>query len=140
MIQSISELQAFLDGWVQDANSVKPLFEAMSASLAAMPGVGLDFKARPGISYSLRARHEAQKSRPLFVLVDIIDDDADARWMSVCFYADLVTDPEELGDTVPDGLFGEDACCFDIDQQDETLAEYMLERLAEAAVRAGSQG
>ena len=137
---SVSELDGFLDQWRQDANSVKPVFEAMRSSLAAMPGVHLEFKARPGISYSIRARHEAQKERNLFVLVDIIDDDPDARWMSVCFYADLVSDPDERGDVVPGGLFGEDACCFDVEGDDEDLRLYMMERLREAGTAAGKEG
>ena len=45
-------------------------------------------------------------------MVDIIDDDPADRWLSVCFYDELVDDPKGLGDEVPGGLLGEDAKCF----------------------------
>ena len=126
------ELAAFIDQWTEDENKLKPLFQKVCALLASMKGVSLEYKGRPGISHSLRARHAAQSSRPLFVLVDVIDDDPAARWLSVCFYADLVTDPDGLGDVVPAGLLGEDACCFDIDAP-EAMDDFLLERLQEAA-------
>jgi hypothetical protein len=132
-----SELDAFLDSWTVDQNGVKPVFTSMYEYLRACDGVSLTYKGRPGVSHSLRARHAAQNTRELFVLVDIIDDEPDARWLSVCFYADLVTDPEERGDVVPGGLMGEDACCFDVDVLDDTTMRYMLQRLQEATTAAG---
>ena len=95
--------------------------------------MGLEFKARPGISYSLRARHAAQKKRELFVLVDVVDDEPESRWLSVCFYADMVNDPDGLGDFVPQGLLGEDAMCFNLDEDSPEMREYIAARLAEAA-------
>lgn len=127
-------LNAFLEIWTNDVNDVKPLFTAMRDFLQSCDQVELDFKSRPGVSHSLRARHIAQKTRPLFVLVDIIDDDPEARWLSVCLYADLAEDPEGRGDVVPGGLFGEDACCFDIESSESQV--YMLERLREACANA----
>jgi hypothetical protein len=70
----------------------------------------------------------------LFALVDVIDDDPAARWLSVCFYADMITDPEELGDVAPGGLAGEDARCFDLESG--ARADYILERLKEAHAKA----
>lgn len=128
-----NELQQFLTAWEKGDNNVKGVFEAACALLAGISGVALDYKGRPGVSHSLRARHQAQKKRSLFVLVDVIDDDPSARWLSVCFYADLVSDPEERGDVVPGGLMGEDACCFDVDGPDEAGQAYLLARLREAA-------
>lgn len=136
---SLPELQKFLNEWTEDANAVKPLFEAACARLGAMPDVQLEYKGRPGVSHSLRARHTAQKKRQLFVLVDVIDDDPAERWLSVCFYADLVSDPEERGDVVPGGLMGEDACCFDIDSPDDEIRAYLLNRLDEAALAASKE-
>ena len=126
------ELHEFLDGWKTDPQNAKAAFVAYMDFLAAHSGMSFTFKGRPGVSYSLRARHAAQTRRELFVLVDVIDDDPAARWLSVCFYADLVTDPDGLGDVVPAGLLGEDACCFDIDAP-ETMDDFLLERLQEAA-------
>ena len=58
------------------------------------------------MSYSLRAANAKNDERPLFVLVDVVDDEPEARWLSVCFYADMVNDPNELGDFVPSGSWG----------------------------------
>ncbi len=134
-----SDLKAFLAAWDTDHKGVKPLFEKMYACLAGLENVELEYKGRPGISHSLRARHKAQKNRPLFVLVDIIDDAPEERWLSVCFYADLVSDPQNSGDLVPGGLMGEDARCFDIDEPDEEVLDRMLAMLCEAHARAALQ-
>ena len=74
--------------------------------LLTTPDVRFDFKARPGVSYSLRAANAKNDERPLFVLVDVVDDEPEARWLSVCFYADMVNDPDELGDFVRPGSWG----------------------------------
>ena len=96
----------------------------------------VSFKARPVITYSLRGTHPKQKKRPLFVMNDVIDDDPENRWLSVCFYDTLISDPEERGDFVPGGLLGEDARCFDLEGFDEELLRYIEERLSEAYQRA----
>lgn len=129
-------LQEMLAGWNADPVAARPAFEDFAARLAETPGVSLSFKARPGVSYSLRARHAAQKTRELFVLVDVVDDDPANRWLSVCFYADMVTDPEERGDFVPKGLMGADACCLTLDEDDADMRDYIAARLAEAAAAA----
>jgi hypothetical protein len=99
-------------------------------------GVSFAFKGRAGVSYSLRAKHENQKGRDLFVMVDVIDDDPEARWLSVCFYGDLITDPDEKGDLVPGGLAGDDGYCFNLDEWDENEIAYLEERLGEACANA----
>ena len=127
------EVREFLNHWQTDPLTARQAFMAYRDFLVNLSGVSLDFKARPGVSYSLRARHEAQQQRELFVLVDVVDDEPESRWLSVCFYADMITDPDELGDYVPEGLMGEDACCFNLDEDDATMREYIAARLAEAA-------
>ena len=126
-----ADLDAFLASWTEDENAVKPLFLSLYSLLQGLDGVELEYKGRPGVSHSLRALYPGRTDRPLFVLVDIIDDAPEARWLSICFYADLVTDPEELGDVVPGGLAGEDARCFDVDAP-EGMEALLLERLKEA--------
>ena len=98
--------------------------------LSTKNDVSLEFIPRPGVTYSLRAVHTAQKNRGLFVMVDVIEDSP--RWLSVCFYSEMISDPEEKGDFVPEGLLGEDAVCFDVEEYDETLIEYVELRLDEA--------
>ena len=129
----MQEVAQFTADWKADPLHVKPAFEAWGEFLAGLDDVSLDFKARPGISYSLRARHAAQKARELVVLVDVVDDEPASRWLSVCFYADMVSDPDEKGDFVPQGLMGEDAMCFNLDEDSPEMRDYITARLAEAA-------
>lgn len=131
--KAMDELMA---SWQTDPLQAREAFKQYADFLAAQEGVDFDFKARPGVSYSLRAHHKAQQKRELFVLVDIIDDEPESRWLSVCFYADMINDPDELGDFVPQGLMGEDACCFNLDSHDPDMQTYIAARLEEAASKA----
>jgi hypothetical protein len=110
------------------------VFNRLKNWLASQQGVTLDFIQRPGVTYSLRASHANQKKRTSFVLVDVIEDDV--RWLSICFFAEMTSDPGEMGDLVPQGLLGEDALCFDIDAYEEQTLQYIEERLAEACLAA----
>lgn len=132
------ELTTFLDNWSTDPNQTKPCFLTFKEHLEQLDGVRFDFTARPGITYSLRVTHANQQKRELFAMVDVIDDDPADRWLSVCFYTELVNDPERLGDEVPEGLMGEDATCFDLYESDDSLVEYIKERL-NTACEAASQ-
>ncbi len=125
----------FLESWTDDACNAKPLFMALHDCAAGL-GAALACKYRPGVSFSLRAANP-QSSRELFVLVDVIDDDPAARWLSVCFFADFTSDPEERGDVVPGGLMHMDARCFDVDDPDPALEGYLCARLREAFAAAG---
>jgi hypothetical protein len=132
------DVATFLDEWRVDPVNARQAFGDCLKFLISQDEVGLSFKARPGISHSLRARHAAQKRRELFVLVDVVDDEPENRWLSVCFYADMVTDPEGFGDEVPHGLSGEDALCLNLDEDDAAGRAYVLARLREAAAAAGT--
>lgn len=132
-------LDDFIHTWKADAKGIKPVFLQLYAYLQSLTDVTLAYKGRPGVSHSLRARHKGQRKRPLFVLVDIIDDAPSARWLSICFYADMVSDAEERGDVVPGGLSGEDARCFDVDGPGEGIEAFLLERLREAHEKAASE-
>ncbi|MGD9010541.1 MAG: hypothetical protein PVG41_21630 [Desulfobacteraceae bacterium] len=130
MGETMQELQAFVDDWADTDERNKEAFVRLKSHLDAKEGVQLEFIPRPGVTYSLRATNQNQKQRSLFVMVDVIEDDP--RWLSVCFYGDMISDPDEQGDFVPEGLLGEDAMCFDIDQYDDTLLQYVEARLDEA--------
>lgn len=132
------EVRDFLQGWTTDPLHAKEAFSEFWAYLCALPEVECSFKARPQVSYSLRAAHTGNTARPLFVLVDIVDDEPQSRWLSVCFYADMVNDPEELGDFVPEGLMGKDACCLNLEEDDPAMRAYIMARLHEAAQAAAS--
>ncbi len=129
------KLNEFLSSWKATPEGNKEAFTALHAHLTALDGVKLHFIERPGITYSLRARHEKQQKRELFVMVDVIEDSP--RWLSVCFYQDMVSDPDETGDFVPGGLLGEDALCFDMESADEKRLAYVIKRIDEAWGKAG---
>lgn len=134
---TIPELETFTSEWNADAARMKEAFIRFKDHLYAKEDIQFDFKSRPGVSYSLRAKHVKQQDRDLFVMVDVIDDDPEERWLSVCFYGDLLTDPEEKGDLVPDGLAGDDGYCFDLDEWDDNDVAYIEARLDEAFTNAG---
>jgi len=132
------ELDNFLEQWPETPEKNKAVFEHFKNYLSGKEGVTLDFLSRPGVTYSLRATHFNQKDKDLFVMVDVIEDAP--RWLSICFYSAMVTDPDEKGDWVPGGLLGEDAICFDIDEQDAARVKYIEARLEEACQKAMQDG
>jgi hypothetical protein len=131
-----AQLQDFIDGWHATPEGNRRAFLRLKDHLAAKAGVTLQFLVREGVTYSLRAAHAKQRRRPLFVMLDVIEDRP--RWLSICFYGDLVSDPQERGDFVPGGLLGEDACCFDINAYAEEDLAYVEQRIDEAHARAAA--
>lgn len=128
---SEESIQEFLDNWTNDPLGAKAFFLECKETLDGAPGVTWEFVPRPSITYSLRAESENLKEKPVFAAIDVIDDDPANRWLSVCCRAELVTDPDGLGDWVPDGFFGEDAMCFNMDEDDPRLKNYILQRVNE---------
>ena len=125
------ELDTFLAGWEDNDLQVKKSFLLLKDHLADKSGLSFIFKARPSVSYSLRVKHRLQKQRELFVIMDVIDD-PDNRWLSICFYPDMIADPENKGVLIPLGLLGEDGYCFDYEEWDEEYLHYLQARLDEA--------
>lgn len=134
----MEQVQKFIERWKKDSLGTKPIFENLFEDLLKKEEAGFEFKARPGVSYSLRGIHRSQKDRPLFVMIDVIDDDPNQRWLSVCFYGDMIQDPDALGDLIPGGLLGSDGYCFDIDASDAHLEKYVRNRIQEAYENAGN--
>ncbi|MCP4114177.1 MAG: hypothetical protein GY737_02025 [Desulfobacteraceae bacterium] len=128
----MKEIDAFLETWEETDTRTKQAFMELKEHIMAMEGVTVEFIARPGVSYSLRPKHANQTERTLFAMADVIDDDPSARWLSVCFYGDMVTDPDEEGDLIPEGLLGSDGYCFDLDEYEEQGVAYIKERLNDA--------
>ena len=129
-----TELNDFIKNWKTDELNAKPAFIKLKDKLLKKKNTILAFHSRAGITYSLRAtiKKSSAKDNPLFAMVDIIDDDPDSRWLSVCFFGKMITDPDEIGDFVPEGLLGQDAHCFDYDNQDQELLLYIEQRINEA--------
>ena len=130
-------MNTFIAEWKDSPEKNKDTFVHFKEYLSKKEGVILDFIARPGVTYSLRAVHKDQTEKELFVMVDVIEDVT--RWLSVCFYGDMITDVEEKGDFVPGGLLGEDAVCFDLEEQDDALVKYIEDRLDEAWMNAAAK-
>jgi hypothetical protein len=133
------DLQAFLEAWEEAPQGIKDAFVRLEDNLAVKNEIRFAFKARPGVSYSLRAAHPQQKERDLFTIMDVIDDEPENRWLSVCFYPDMITDPEERGNLIPWGLLEEDGYCFDLEEWDEEYLRYLEKRQDEAYASASKE-
>ena len=131
---AFDELMKVLDSWQDNHQKIKISFLKIKDTLLKRENTSLDFKSRPGVSYSLRANFKNLdgKKRPLFALVDIIDDDPQNRWLSICFYVETITDPENIGNLVPQGILGEDGYCFDLYEFEESMMSYVEKRMDEA--------
>ncbi len=129
-----NEMIETLEGWIDDPQNMKGVFIRLKDKFTSKKGAIFSFKTRPGVSYSLRANvgKAEGKDRPLFALMDIVDDQTASRWLSVCFYSDLVTDPDEEGNLVPAGILGVDGYCFDLFEYDKELVLYIEQRIDEA--------
>jgi len=134
----LRDVERFLDGWEDSAREVKKSFVLLKNYVADKTDLIFNFKARPGVSYSLRVKHRLQKSRELFVIMDVIDE-PENRWLSICFYPDMITDPDDKGVLIPLGLLGEDGYCFDFEEWDEKYLQYLLARIDEAHENASKE-
>ena len=134
---SEAEIASFLRGWESgEKQHVKKWLQLFLSTVKAMDNIELQFVSRPGVSYSIRPKNRNRKDRDFFAIIDVIDDDPAERWLSVCFYGDMISDPEERGEVIPGGLAGSDGYCFDMVEDDEGLAYYIVDRLAEAGAAA----
>jgi hypothetical protein len=124
------EITSFLNDWPDSSPQCRQAFVEILTFIRRQEGSSVEFHARPEITYSLRAVHHSQTGQSLYALVDVIEDEP--RWLSVCFYNEMVTDPQELGDCVPGGLLGEDGLCFDTETATSELLIYLKERIVEA--------
>jgi hypothetical protein len=126
----MTELDTFLDDWTDDPSGVKKAFLRLKSVLEGLGEATVSFVPRPPASYSLRA--EPPRGRPVITMVDVATFDGE-KFLSVCFYADTITDPEERGDLIPEGLLSKDGYCFDLDSDDDDAVSYVEARIFEAA-------
>lgn len=132
-----AEIDTFIGQW-NDESGMRECFIALYDSIRDIKDVELSLVARPGVSFSLRPKHIRQKDRNLFSMIDVIDDNPEERWLSVCFYEDMIEDPDGLGEIIPGGLAGADGYCFDMYEADKNLTAYIGQRLKEASLKAGA--
>ncbi len=125
-------LSEILDKWTEDEMNMKEAFIRLADRFTGKRGAFLSVVSRPGISYSLRATGKKAEDGTLITMIDIVDDDPADRWLSVCFYGDRVTDPQEEGNLVPGGLLGEDGYCFDLYENSDGIISYLEQRIDEA--------
>ena len=131
--EDFKNLSGILDKWTRDEMNMKDAFLRLANRFSEKNLAVLSVVPRPGISYSLRVRAKAEAEEgTLITMIDIVDDDPDNRWLSVCFYGDCVTDPEEEGNLVPGGLLGEDGYCFDLYENNQNTITYLEQRIDEA--------
>jgi len=133
-------LAEVLEAWPQGQDGLRRFFVGLTREAATESGVETRCFFRPGVSYSFRAALDHQgrdRKRPVFFLTDVIISPEEPWFLSVCFYEDEISDPEELGNAIPQGLFDETGYCFDVDEYDDKLWAYLKDRLAEAYRAAG---
>ena len=135
-MSNTTALDKFILEWQEEDFSIKNIFSHLKNQLEALDGTQLDFVVREGLTFSLRAHHTQNQTRPLFAIIDVIE--GEPRWLSVCFYAATIEDPDERGDFVPGGLLGEDAFCFDVTTNDPNLVEYLTARIRDAHANAAA--
>lgn len=136
-METYKEIESFIEQWPESPDRNKELFQKLYDFLKQLDGTAIDFHARPGITYSMRGVPDGESEYALFTMVDVIEDQP--RWLSVCFYEQMVTDPDGKGDSVPGGLLGEDAICFDAESYDDELLNYLCTRIAEACMAVSEQ-
>jgi len=125
---------SFLSELAEESSGMKQALERIMLALFLGEATTFYFHPRRGVSYSLRAglKGELATNRPYYAIVDIIRDSGGEPWLSVCFYADTVSDPQDFGNLIPNGLLGEDGYCFDVDPDDDNLLSYIEARINEA--------
>lgn len=127
-------LEEALDSWPAEQAELKKVFLELKSHAEGLPDALPSFVSRPGISHSLRfdiSTRPKDRKRPVFLLVDVISD-AGQYFLSVCFYQDEITDPQELGNAIPAGLFKETGYCFDVEDDDPELTAYLKKRIIQA--------
>ncbi|MCF6247395.1 MAG: hypothetical protein L3J69_08545 [Desulfobacula sp.] len=128
----MKQIDTFIHSWKETDTKTRQAFIEIYDHLKTLEDITFDFNQRPGVSYSLRPRHKNQTDKSLFAMVDVIDDEPEELWLSVCFYGEMITDPDEAGDLIPEGLLGEDGYCFDLYEYDKEEIEYLKQRLTQA--------
>ncbi len=129
MSAAIQAVEEFIAAWEASAEGNRDGFIRLKERLQAQDKGVIEFHPRPGVTYSLRGTVPTRE-QPLYVMVDVIEDTP--RWLSVCFFGEMITDPEEKGSFVPGGLLGSDAVCFDLEQCSEDDLCYVEARVDEA--------
>jgi len=136
------QLAVLISSWPEDQDGLRHAFQALVEFIQAQPDTGLSLVSREDVSHSVRAealKPAPGRNRPLYSMLDVVTPRQGPWFLSICFFEDEISDPEELGDAIPGGLYNETGYCFDLDDHDPAQVAYLKERLAEARA-ASNQG
>jgi hypothetical protein len=84
--------------------------EELTRCAAHMAAIAIEVITRQGVFHSFRAALIApgeRRVRPIYFLVDVV--------VSVCYYEDEITDPEERGNPIPEVMFQETGYCIEVE-------------------------
>ncbi|MDY6852608.1 MAG: hypothetical protein SV487_11125 [Thermodesulfobacteriota bacterium] len=135
MMDTSITLEEISASWPSGQSGLGRAFGELAGKAGRRPGTKFSLVSREGISYSFRAAlidPPRDRVRPVFFLADVIISPSEPWFLSVCFYEDEITDPKELGNPIPQGLYGETGYCFDVDDYDPGLLAYLKDRMIEA--------
>jgi hypothetical protein len=125
--------------WPEDQPGLWSIFRELVAYAQDRTASRTSIVERPGVSFSFRAepsRPVKGRARPVFFLMDAVVSEQDPWFLSVCFYDDEISDPRELGNPIPRGLYDETGFCFDVDDYNADLLKYLEDRISEAYLSA----
>ena len=74
-------VDAFIDQWPESPDGCREVFTRLFDFLKRLADTQIEFYARPGITYSLRGIPARREGYPLFVIIDVIEEQP--RWLSV---------------------------------------------------------
>ena len=133
-LEKIKGFQRVIDDWPASQDSLKHAYIELTFEVRSRSESVCEVVTRQGVTHSFRAgtSRDLKSARPVFVLIDTVVSDVDPWFLSVCFYEDEITDPEESGEAIPGGLLGETGYCFDLEEYDEDYVAYLKTRIAEA--------
>jgi hypothetical protein len=130
----MADINELLEAWPPEQAKLRECLLELKACAESLPGAAPSFVSRPGISHSLRFDLDPRpnhRARPVFFLVDVVADGPE-YFLSVCFYEDEISDPLEMGNAIPQGLFAETGYCFDVEEPDPDLQAYLNQRIKQA--------
>ncbi len=128
--QRFPPVRELLDSWPRPQAALKEILLQLLQKAGSFSGLGLELVSRSGVSHSLR--FSIARKRPVVFLIDLVDLGGGDLMLSVCFYQDEISDPQELGNAIPQGLFQETGYCFDVEQGDAALLPYLAARMDQA--------
>lgn len=131
----VSQMENILATWPILELDLRQAFIRLTDIARQRPGSEWSVVSREGVSHSFRATcadPHGRRTRPVYLVLDVIISKNDPLFLSVCFYEDEISDPDGLGNPVPFGLYNETGYCFDVETYEDGLMRYLEDRIVEA--------